>query len=116
VLSYAELQSLGAELKQEPGKDGFIDKVVAFPSSDFEAHEAFSVLGQCLFLVRPDTYVGLRSEPVRKGAVTRYLKNIGGIDVPVHACPRGTSWFDPLPATILACILVAVAVNYYAVA
>lgn len=104
VLSFAELQALGEELKQKPDKDGYvglIDKTFVFASSDLKAHATFGILGQCLFLIRPDTYVGLRSEPVRKGAVSRYFTSIGGIDVPAHRCPPGASSFDPLPATFL---------------
>ena len=44
VLSYAELQSLGTELKQEPGKDGFIDKVLQLFELYFEMTCSFKAL------------------------------------------------------------------------
>lgn len=118
VLSYAQLQALGQELRQDPDREGyvgFVDTVVVFPSSDLEAHTAFGVLGQCLFAVRPDTYVGLRSEPVRKGAVTRYFESIGGIGVPAYPCPAGSTNFDPFPALLLPVVALAVASLVYAV-
>merc|ERR1711879_370494 len=95
------------------GYVAFIDKVAVFPSSDLEAHSAFGVQGQCLFVVRPDTYVGLRSEPVRKGAVTRYFKSIGGLNVPAHPCPPGTSSFDAFPAALAVFLASVVALIVY---
>jgi len=112
IWSDTQMLQMGQELKQLPDRDGytgFIDKVIIFPSSDVEAHETFGVLAQCLFLVRPDTYVGLRSEPVRKGSVTRYLASIGAVDVPPHNdCPQGSSTTDPFPLAILVVILLII--------
>jgi len=112
VLSYDQLQAVGRELRQDDA--GFIDKFVVFTSSDWDAHSAFGVQGQCLFVIRPDAYVGLRSEPVRQGAVTRYFRSIGGLGVPAHQCPSGTSNFDALPATMFLVLLSVIAVTFYA--
>jgi len=44
-----------------------------------EAQEAYGVVGQCMFLVRPDGYVAFRSQPVDVMAVMRYLRSTLGV-------------------------------------
>ena len=113
IWSFDQLVTMGEEVQEADG-GGLVDKVIVFPSSDFEAHETFSILAQCLLLVRPDLYVGLRSEPVRKGAITRYLTGIGAVGLPPASdeCPPGTTVFDPLPAAI-ALVVLAIAISVY---
>jgi len=116
VLNAAELQAFAKEMKHSPDKDGyvgFIDKVVVFPSSDEEAHNTFGVMGQCLFLVRPDTYVGLRSEPIRKGAITKYFQKIGGINVPAHPCPASAPNFDSFVLMLLTFVVSLISAIVY---
>ncbi|CAE8590994.1 unnamed protein product [Polarella glacialis] len=103
VLSFNALQALGQSLKSAPDATGFvggIDEVLVFQKRD-RAHREFGVRGQCLFLVRPDMHVGLRSEPVRVGVVHRYFKQqCGHFDVPEHSAPASATRFDPLPICV----------------
>jgi hypothetical protein len=43
---------------------------------DGEAHYAYGARYECLYLVRPDAYVGFRSQPADKESLRRYLKEI----------------------------------------
>ena len=65
---------------------------------------AVGVQAQCLFLVRPDSHVALRSEPARGGAVLRYLETAIGAALPEAAplppCPPSSPTFDRLPAAL----------------
>lgn len=75
------LVEFGRQLRMEPDESGFVamvDEVAVFPAAD-EAHQVFGVHAQCLFLVRPDHYVGLRCEPIRRGAVLRYFRTTCGV-------------------------------------
>lgn len=95
ILSVDGLAQLGQDLKKQPL---LIGKVLVFPAGH-EAQQAFGVKGQCLFLLRPDHHVALRSEPVRRGVVHRYFKQQCGMSVTEEHAPAGTALFDPLPAT-----------------
>lgn len=39
-------------------------------------HEKYGIKSQALYLIRPDGYIGLRSETIQIGAVKHYLGNI----------------------------------------
>ncbi|KAF0695150.1 Aste57867_14047 [Aphanomyces stellatus] len=52
---------------------GVITDYVVVPTTDTASHTKYGVKAQCLFLVRPDGYVGLRSEPVCTHDVLSYL-------------------------------------------
>ena len=57
TLSVQQLEQMGKELQQM----GLVDSVHVLPTAH-PAHQIFNVHGQCLYLVRPDAYVGLRSD------------------------------------------------------
>lgn len=105
VLNLGQLHTFGESLKSSADEAGFvsgIDTAIVFPYDDCkEAHDIFGVRGQCLFLVRPDFHIGLRSEPIRSGVVYRYFKEICGMDKPPvkeEGAPRSAMYFDPFPA------------------
>lgn len=103
ILDVEGLHRLGESLRSRPDASGFvstIDEVVVFQAAD-EAHSTFGVHGQCLFLVRPDHYVGFRTEPVRRGAVCRYFRQALGINhgQPEDA-PASSPSFDWLPTAV----------------
>lgn len=75
-------------------------------------------LAQCLFLVRPDSHVALRCEPLRPPVLYRYLRTQLGATKGVPAAPanaawmgdgapRGASAFDWFPAFVWLTILVS---------
>jgi len=100
ILSRKELHSFGEALKSTTG---IIDKVVVYPSSDVGAHEKLGVYGQCLFLVRPDSHVGLRSEPMRYDVVVDYLRNRVKLKSVSNArkCKyKPSPKFDPVPFVV----------------
>ena len=51
------------------GCGDLISKPIVFNKSALGAHHLLGVNAQCVYLVRPDHYVGLRSEPIREGVV-----------------------------------------------
>ncbi|CAE7772879.1 oxyS [Symbiodinium microadriaticum] len=112
VLSLSELEAFGAGFKSTSDPTNFVpmvDEVICFPAQDVEAHHIFGVHGQCLFLVRPDHYVGFRCEPLRRGAVYRYFRLACGIShgMPEDA-PASSRVFDPLPVIVWTLILLLV--------
>ena len=108
ILDTQKLQKLGEKLrKMIPASCGGIGEVVVFDYSSkigLDAHQKFDARGQCLMLVRPDHYVGLRCEPIREGAVTRYYKQVVGLTAtppPSTPCPPSSKSFDT-PAVLIA--------------
>jgi len=102
IYNVDELQSLGDSLKTPADARGYvagIDEVLVVPAED-EAHKIFNVKAQCLFLIRPDHHVALRSEPLRKDAVLKYFHKQCGMKVPDYSVPTSSNRFDPLPVTV----------------
>jgi len=105
ILDVQQLHKLGDRLRQMiPASSGGIGEVVVFEYGSkvgFDAHAKFDARGQCLMLVRPDYYVGLRCEPIREAAVARYYKEVVGLTVKpptaLAPCPPSSKSFD-LPA------------------
>ena len=64
--------------KLETLTDGLIKAHVLGPG-EREAQRAFNVVGQCMFLVRPDGYVAFRSQPVDVNATVQYLQGTMGV-------------------------------------
>ncbi|KAJ3222870.1 hypothetical protein HK099_001794 [Clydaea vesicula] len=54
--------------------DGLVTDFFVVQSERELDHHRLGVLGQCLFLVRPDGYVGFRCEPLKKELLKGYLK------------------------------------------
>lgn len=96
ILSKDCLEQLGEDLKIQSLP---ISIVLVFPAGH-EAQKPFGVKGQCLFLLRPDHHIALRSEPIRKGVVQRYFKQVCGMSLVVASAPSSAALFDPLPALI----------------
>lgn len=108
ILSMDELQSLGESLKTPADGTGYvggIDEVLVVPADD-EAQDVFKVKAQCLYLIRPDYHVALRSEPLRKDAVLKYFDKQCGMKVSEYSVPASSTWFDPLPMTVYGTIFV----------
>jgi len=102
IYSEQELQSLGDSMKAAADSTGFvagIDEVLVVPAGS-RAQAEFHVRAQCLYLVRPDFHVGLRSEPIREGAVWRYFEQQCGMRVPPYTAPEGAPLFDSLPVRV----------------
>lgn len=60
------------------------------------AHEAFGALSQCMFVIRPDQFLGLRSQPASMDALKCYLAdNISLTDVSAEGWrpPPSYDWF-----------------------
>ncbi|CAK5194796.1 unnamed protein product [Aphanomyces euteiches] len=72
-LTYDQLVAVGREVQLLT--KGIVADFKVIPASEANNHDMYGVKGQCLFLVRPDGYVGLRSEPVSMDDVLRYLKH-----------------------------------------
>ena len=98
-----QLWQLGTEMRAECA---LIGSVHVLPH-DHAATELLGVEAQCLFLVRPDSHVALRCEPLRPPVVYRYLRNqLGahkGIPSPPDywlgdGAPMASPTFDALPA------------------
>lgn len=66
------LPAIAAEL--EKSSLGLISCVV-IPSSNTNLRQRYGVLGQAIFLVRPDGYIGFRGEPITVNSVLYYLRN-----------------------------------------
>jgi hypothetical protein len=43
--------------------------------SDIKTYDIFGVKAQCIFLIRPDGHIGLRSEPIDIDIINGYMKN-----------------------------------------
>lgn len=102
ILNVGELQSLGDSLKTPADSAGYvggIDEVLVVPA-DSEAQQVFHVRAQCLYLVRPDMHVGLRSEPLRKDAVLQYFDKNMGMKVSKYNALASSPSLDMLPITI----------------
>eukprot|EP00211_Chloroparvula_japonica_P004609 CAMPEP_0119155350 /NCGR_PEP_ID=MMETSP1310-20130426/51704_1 /TAXON_ID=464262 /ORGANISM="Genus nov. species nov., Strain RCC2339" /LENGTH=635 /DNA_ID=CAMNT_0007147947 /DNA_START=116 /DNA_END=2023 /DNA_ORIENTATION=- len=63
-------------------------RCVVVGREEVEAQERFGVHGQCLVLVRPDGYVGMRSQPVCLAAITQYLSHRVGLLEVAHTLPE----------------------------
>jgi len=113
TLSCDQLCAMGDSMKVSPGSGfvGGIDTVIVLPFEKCkEAHDMFGVRGQCLMLVRPDFHVGLRSEPIREGAVYRYFKDACKmVSPPVKEkpAPASASYNDNFPTMFWALITIA---------
>jgi len=102
IYSQEELQSLGDSMKATADSSGFvagIDEVLVVPA-DSPAQSEFHVRAQCLYLVRPDFHVALRSEPIREGVVWKYFDQQCGMKVASYSAPQGAPLFDALPVTV----------------
>lgn len=108
IYSTEELQSLGDSMKAAADSTGFvagIDEVLVVPA-DSQAQIEFHVRAQCLYLIRPDFHVALRSEPIREGVVWRYFDKQCGMKVDAYSAPAGAPLFDALPVTVHGVIVV----------
>mmetsp|Transcript_49860 Transcript_49860/g.77917 ORF Transcript_49860/g.77917 Transcript_49860/m.77917 type:complete len:679 (-) Transcript_49860:231-2267(-) len=104
IFTVDELQSIGESLKTSADTTGYvggIDEVIVVPSNG-EAQETFKVKAQCLYLIRPDHHVALRSEPLRRDAVLKYFHQQCGMKVPEYSVPVSSTRHDPLPLTVYA--------------
>jgi len=102
IHSNEELQSLGDSMKATADSTGFvagIDEVLVVPA-DSQAQTEFHVRAQCLYLIRPDFHVALRSEPIREGVVLKYFDQQCGMKVASYSAPAGAPLFDALPVTV----------------
>ena len=119
VFDAPALRRLGARLRALlPADEGGIDAVIVFEHGSAQGrgvHAKFDVRGQCLLLVRPDYYVGLRCEPVREAAVPRYFARRVGLRVDparlaeaaLPRCPPSARAFDPVPVVAWAAVAAA---------
>mmetsp|Transcript_82269 Transcript_82269/g.158932 ORF Transcript_82269/g.158932 Transcript_82269/m.158932 type:complete len:677 (+) Transcript_82269:95-2125(+) len=113
IYSKEELQSLGDSMKATADSTGFvagIDEVLVVPA-DSQAHNEFHVRAQCLYLIRPDFHVALRSEPIREGMVWKYFDQQCGMEVAPYSAPRSAPLFDALPVTVHG-VIVTMALAY----
>jgi len=93
---------LGDSMKATADSTGFvagIDEVLVVPA-DSQAQTEFHVRAQCLYLIRPDFHVALRSEPIREGVVLKYFDQQCGMKVASYSAPAGAPLFDALPVTV----------------
>mmetsp|Transcript_25539 Transcript_25539/g.71422 ORF Transcript_25539/g.71422 Transcript_25539/m.71422 type:complete len:508 (-) Transcript_25539:246-1769(-) len=58
--------------------DGLL-QCVTVGSDETDVQKAFGVRGQCLYLVRPDGYTALRSQPISRTVVSRFLTQRMGL-------------------------------------
>jgi len=97
ILSFHELFKVGESIQR---KIKVIGKVVVIPGSNANAHDKLGVHGQCLFVVRPDSHVGLRSEPVRQEVVLHYFQSRVNLlleKADIVPAPLSSRSFDPVP-------------------
>eukprot|EP00927_Polykrikos_kofoidii_P026602 TRINITY_DN23659_c0_g1_i1.p1 TRINITY_DN23659_c0_g1~~TRINITY_DN23659_c0_g1_i1.p1 ORF type:complete len:673 (-),score=91.61 TRINITY_DN23659_c0_g1_i1:232-2250(-) len=112
IFTFEQLQTLGESLKIRVDPTGYvagIDEVIVVPAHA-EAQVTFGVRGQCLYLIRPDLHVALRSEPLRRDAVIRYFDQQCCMKVSEYSVPRSAPSFDFLPVVVhgaVWCILLA---------
>jgi len=113
IMDVDELRHFGESMKAKPDASGYIngiDEVVVFAADGpGDGHATFGVKGQCMYLVRPDMHVGLRSEPIREGAVLRYFLNSCGIEGQpgAHSCPAPSGTIDWVPTVVWGLIFIA---------
>lgn len=103
-LSNEELHALGERLFKAIS---MIDSMYVIPLSH-PATEVLGVAGQCLFFVRPDGHVALRSEPACEEAVYGFLESFLGVEVPDHPDPASSpviDWIYAMPVAILAMVV-----------
>ena len=104
--------------KIESSQIGEYCKVISIPSIYQRINELFGVYQQCLFLIRPDQYIGLRSQPLSINALNYYLSQklcINDIrieDNDVERC-KDIERIDPIPKILIMGYLVTIG---YAVA
>ncbi|KDO18384.1 hypothetical protein SPRG_16258 [Saprolegnia parasitica CBS 223.65] len=70
-MTTTELSTLGTQIIR--ATHGVVDDCIVVPASNSVAHARFGVDGQCVFLLRPDGYVGLRCEPPSVECIVDYL-------------------------------------------
>jgi len=58
---------------------GIISDVLIVANSERKIYKKFGVYGQCIFLIRPDGYVGFRCEPLDMEQIIGYLKTRVGV-------------------------------------
>mmetsp|Transcript_41731 Transcript_41731/g.46499 ORF Transcript_41731/g.46499 Transcript_41731/m.46499 type:complete len:681 (+) Transcript_41731:40-2082(+) len=68
--------------KLETLTDGLI-KAHVIGCGERNTQRAFNVVGQCMYLVRPDGYVAFRSQPVDINMIIRYLQSTMGVKIPM---------------------------------
>ncbi|KAF0695132.1 Aste57867_14029 [Aphanomyces stellatus] len=93
---------------------GVITDYVVVPTTDTASHTMYGVKAQCLFLVRPDGYVGLRSEPVCTHDVLSYLSQRIEISTVHYVGDFKPAVFDWPPPLVIATLILgaAIAVAY----
>ncbi|KAJ3122509.1 hypothetical protein HK100_011970 [Physocladia obscura] len=93
-LSLASLHELGEHLIKST--QGAITAYIVIPASECET-STVGVRGQCLFLIRPDGHVGLRSEPASANIVLAYLRDrVGWLKFDESALSLAVKPFNPL--------------------
>ncbi|EQC31772.1 hypothetical protein SDRG_10561 [Saprolegnia diclina VS20] len=70
-MTTAQLSALGEQIVR--ATNGVVGTCIVVPASNTVANARFGVGGQCVFLLRPDGYVGLRCEPVSVECIVDYL-------------------------------------------
>ena len=88
-------------------------KVVVVGSENQKVNEVLGVFQQCMFVVRPDQYIGLRSQPLSMDALRYYLVNklrvtdvrIGDVAVREGKDMEAT---DPVPTILLTALVCVV--------
>ncbi len=120
ILSTRQLEDLAKSLLASADPSGYvggIDDYLVVPGDERHRKvlQIFGVKAQCLFLVRPDFHVGLRSEPLRKDMVLKYFHQQCGVElkgaVEGYSVPESTTTHDLLPSMIYGGLL-AVTLGY----
>jgi hypothetical protein len=55
--------------------NGLFTDFIVISQSDIKTYDIFGVKAQCIFLIRPDGHIGLRSEPIDIDIINGYMKN-----------------------------------------
>ena len=97
----------------ESSQIGAYCKVILIPSMYQKINELFGVYQQCLFLIRPDQYIGLRSQPISMDALQYYLSQklyINDVRIDDDAMDRvkNIERIDPVPTILLTGLVVTI--------
>ena len=119
---FSDIEDLEAfKLEIEASECGQHCKVVMVRWMHRKLHLEFGVYQQCMFLVRPDQYIGLRSQPMSLDALTYYLSKrlqVNEVRIADDALCRvkNIEKVDPIPtilATTAICIVAYFVGNRY---
>merc|ERR1712039_1140027 len=88
-------------------------RVVVLGAMHSRLNNVFGVYQQCMLLVRPDQYIGLRSQPISVDALTYYLSKklmVNDVRIEDDALSRVSNMetVDPIPTILLTTLICGV--------